>query len=1030
MVSTLPVSSTMSQVSTPSAESVRTTDRTSMIVPGSTVIVRDEQWLVTSTAQTEDGLRVDVQGLSELVRDTTASFYAALDEITPFNPRDARLRADDSPKYRQSRVWLEAMMRQIPVPLEQDTLTVSSEMLLDPLEYQYEAVERALSPENLRPRILLADAVGLGKTAEIGMILSELVRRGRGDRILIVTPKHVLEQTQQEMWVRFALPFVRLDSVGIQRVRQELPASRNPFAYYHRVIVSIDTLKSDRYLSALQRQQWDAVVIDEAHGLSNSATQNNRLARTLSRRTDALILASATPHNGDPHSFAELVRLLDPSAVPADGIIDAKDSRQLADLRRLVVRRHRNTPSVAKVVGTEWAPRAAPVNLTVETSPEEEAVARELQDIWLFPESGRTPYSGQNGSLFGWVLAKAYLSSPAALAETITQRRNRLVRNDAPRPASSTSRVDASALLRCEAPAELEAPFAGPQTEIRALDELARLNDAALSGASGKLLQLTEYLKEIGIGPRSKTRVVVFAERVATLKWLKQQLPALMNMPDKAFEVMHGGLTDEEQQSIVDRFKRSQTDLRVLITGDVASEGVNLHAQCHDLVHFDIPWSLIRIEQRNGRIDRYGQKHSPRIATLLLTPRCDRFSGDLRVLTTVVEKEHQAHEALGDTASLLGKHSVKGEEEAIRDALMKERDLRFSAAGQALEAAEKGDLSAAQAATADVTDSWEALLLSQLEAPETAMSNNTNQAQTDGGTGLFRSPSEYLNTALQAGYANPEERPGDRGQGGGVGLQLPEEDVVELVPPPELRQRLSVLPQSYIKDRKINDGLLLVTSKKLGEDLYARARNSDSLWPTGHYLGPLHPVLDWAGDRLLSRFDRNEIPVMRSDVEMPVVAVVGTLSNVRGQVISRVLATVHFTDPGAEQPLFTTMHESFNELVETLSIASTTNLINPGPVPDEDLRALQHLIPASVDAVLQQMEPLADGMRERARQRVQMWRNRTGDWAVRAGEIVQRGSLLEHRDLVDDEKRLAEMMKPQQNAMVRPLILVVPKEGN
>ena len=95
-------------------------------------------------------------------------------------------------------------------------------------------MRQALDPQNLRPRILLADAVGLGKTLEIGMMLSELVRRGRGERILVVTPRHVLEQMQFELWTRFALPLVRLDSVGIQRIRQQLPASRNPFAYFKR----------------------------------------------------------------------------------------------------------------------------------------------------------------------------------------------------------------------------------------------------------------------------------------------------------------------------------------------------------------------------------------------------------------------------------------------------------------------------------------------------------------------------------------------------------------------------------------------------------------------------------------------------------------------------------------------------------------------------------------------------------------------------------------------------------------------------
>src|SRR5699024_9553823 len=85
--------------------------------------------------------------------------------------------------------------------------------------------------------------------------------------------------------------------------------------------------------------------------------------------------------------------------------------------------------------------------------------------------------------------------------------------------------------------------------------------------------------------------------------------------------------------------------IRVLVTGDLASEGVNLHSQCHELVHFDIPWSLIRIEQRNGRIDRYGQTQRPQITTLVLQPDSERFSGDIRVLKKLIEKENEAHTA-------------------------------------------------------------------------------------------------------------------------------------------------------------------------------------------------------------------------------------------------------------------------------------------------------------------------------------------------------------------------------------------------
>ena len=271
------------------------------------------------------------QGLSELVRDTAASFYEGLekDNIQVLDLARAAVVADDSHYYRRSRLWLEAALRKTAVPLDGIAVTVSAGMLADPLGYQRTAVRAAFDPANLRTRILLADAVGLGKTLEIGMILAELIRRGRGERILIVTPRHVLEQMQHEMWSRFAIPFVRLDSQGIQRVRQKLPATRNPFSYYKRVIISIDTLKSDRYLAYVQSHGWDAVVIDESHNLTNTATQNNRLARALAAKTDALILID---RYGQRHPPQITTLLLDPDteAFPGD----------LRVLSRLIAKEH------------------------------------------------------------------------------------------------------------------------------------------------------------------------------------------------------------------------------------------------------------------------------------------------------------------------------------------------------------------------------------------------------------------------------------------------------------------------------------------------------------------------------------------------------------------------------------------------------------------------------------------------------------------------------------------------------------------
>src|SRR5690625_344693 len=540
--------------------------------PGSIVVVRDEEWHVNTMDSIPGGWLLHVTGVSGLVKDQEATFSTTIDQVETLDPINAQVVPDESAQFRDSRLWLEATVRRTAIPITEPNLTISPHSLVDALPYQERAVQQALSPENLRPRILLADAVGLGKTIEIGMILSELVRRGRGDRILIVTPKHVLEQMQFEMWTRFALPFIRLDSTGIQRIRQELPAGRNPFTFYKRVIISIDTLKSDQYIPHLRSQRWDAVVIDESHNVTNTATQNHRLADLLARNTEALILASATPHNGKTESFAELIRMLEPSAVSPSGDLD----KNL--LKRLVIRRHRHSPEVAQVVGADWAERLPPDNREVPASAQENAIATELEHIWLWPESSKAP---SRNRLFPWTLAKAFLSSPKALAETI---------------ASRLSRLSTDPDLAHDA-----------ETERQALLRLQDLNAAALAGNSAKLTALVDRLKEIGVGRRSPERAVVFAERVPTLHWVRENLMERLKLKADQVAILHGGLSDIEQQAVVESFKLESSPIRVLVTGDVASEGVNLHAQCHNLIHFDIPWSLIRIEQRNGRIDRYGQ---------------------------------------------------------------------------------------------------------------------------------------------------------------------------------------------------------------------------------------------------------------------------------------------------------------------------------------------------------------------------------------------------------------------------------------
>lgn len=936
---------------------------------GSIVVVRDETWLVNRAERATDGWFVEVQGLSELVRDTEAIFSTALDDIEVLDPAAAEVVADDSPGHRRARLWLESTLRRTAVPVDDPNLTVARQGLADPLDYQLKAVTQALSRDNLRPRILLADAVGLGKTLEIGMILSELVRRGRGERILVVTPRHVLEQMQFELWTRFALPFVRLDSVGIQRIRQKLPANRNPFSFFKRVIVSIDTLKSDAYLSRLEKQHWDAVVIDESHNVTNSSSQNNRLARILSTRSDALVLASATPHNGKAESFAELISMLEPSAVRPDGTL-VED-----EVRRLVIRRHRHSPDVAAVVGGKWPERHDPRNILVPASAAENALADELDTVWLHPESGRSPYSGANAKLFPWTLAKAFLSSPAAFEASVDQRFKRITGDT----------VEAG-------------------RERRALERLRELNRDCVESGSAKYAALVDHLGGIGVRPGASERVVVFAERVATLTWLREDLMSDLGFSPDEVVVLHGGLSDVDQQEVVESFKQESSPIRVLVTGDVASEGVNLHLQCHHLVHFDIPWSLIRIEQRNGRIDRYGQRHRPVITTLLLDPTSESFAGDVRILERLVQKEHEAHKALGDSASLMGKHDVAAEEEAIRQVLAGERDLDDTVRTPE-QVAQGGDLDALMA------------LFAVADAPIAHQAERASEAPS--GSGLYPDRVAFLTDALDEALETPASPPPN-----GVGWRIhPGHAVAEFNPPPDLCQRLDVLPQSYLRERRVTESMKLATSADRGRRAIddARGAGSTSLWPEAHFLAPLHPALDWAADRALGALGRNQIFAVEGPVEHMSVLTHAALMNARGQIVTSSFAVVSFPSP--TNLTFSPVENFADASAALAALGITGSLVNRGRTPD--VKALRRHVAPAVAAARASLDMTLDAVEAEVTARVERWAARTDTWDELALGLTQSAGLRDRRSRVEVERDVALSLRPDQRT-VRPLLVVFP----
>ncbi|WP_372024381.1 SNF2-related protein [Rhodococcus sp. NyZ502] len=927
------------------------------IAAGERVVVRDEEWLVRAVRNTKsDGARVEVTGVSELVRDQDAVFFGALDKIDRLNPRDGKLVIDESAGFRRSRLWLESVRRGSPVPTSDTRIAVGDRALLDRMDYQLRPAAQAL--QNLRPRILIGDAVGLGKTLEIGILLSELIRRGRGERILVVTPRAVLEQFQHELWTRFAIPLVRLDSNGIQKVKQTLPSSRNPFSYYKRVIVSIDTLKNPaKYKHHLKDQQWDAVVIDECHNLINRTSQNNELARLLAAQTDALILASATPHNGESKSFAELINLLDSTAI-AD-----REEYTAKDIEHLYVRRHRNSPDVKLDVAHRWKQRRTPRVIEVVPNAAEVAVLRELEDVWLHP-AGDSVVTGQGRQLFPWTLFKAFLSSPKALRASVGRRLKSL---------DSASSPEAKALVR--------------------LDVLAEEADQQ---GSSKLKSLVEHLKSVGVGKGSTTRVVVFSERIDTLTWLGVEVSKALKLPVKAVQVLHAGLPDEKVQSVVEGFGQANSEIRVLLASDMASEGLNLHKECHQLVHYDLPWSFIRIQQRNGRIDRYGQMHEPQIAALALTSDSDDVPSDLRVVTKLLLKEHEANLALGDAGVLLDVHDADIEEKTVIQAIREGKDLD------------------------DVVPEPTPAALNPFAQLQVTAGSHTGDPTPERAPqrSLFQDDDNFLADALKDVASEP----------GGHGLDIARDEDTDMIafnPPADLVPRFRDLPSEYLVEQKIVDRLRVSGSVEFAEGRLDKARKStDSAWPDVHFLAPVHPVLDWAADRSVSRFGRNEIPVLSGAVSEPVFLTQAVWSNAKGKP-----AIAHW---GAVRGL--PDNPEVGDFDETLDQAGIREGAANAGFGDVDLEVLQAMVSAAVDAATEHLRDRRDDFEADLLRRIDEYRKSLKGWEQTVLEIVtdsgrRTGSKLEISETIDESSALIDSLAASGDPFVRVVAVIVPKAG-
>ncbi len=482
-----------------------------------------------------------------------------------------------------------------------------------------------------RPSLLVADDVGLGKTIEAGLAMLELMARGRASRVLIVTPPGLLDQWQEELREKFRLEFTVIDNAaGLSRVQTDLPAGVNPWDALPRVITSIDFLKKETVRNRALRKRWDLVVVDEAHSLAESGTPDNpyrtqrtRLGSALRDASRGLLLLTATPHNGYSHSFRSLIELVEPTLAALGGSQDDVRRRiETARIRRMKAQiRRRRSDGTEEDVFPRRTVRGIPVTALAD---DEKELLHKVASYCS--RTARGAADTEDAELVGFamqIVKKRALSSRAALAKTLDHRLEALRKEEArEEPPDRSELRDLQADLPLgETAAERTARrilrSAIPRDEKRRKSEIRALN--AIRRLLGKLPEedpkiealLAEIRQAFGEDPAEK--IIVFTEYRDTLEAIQARLdadPALV----ARYVILRGGLSRGQRRARQEAFELPAT--RLLLATDAASEGLNLQRQCRRVIHFELPWNPNRLEQRNGRVDRYGQTRNPIIRYL------------------------------------------------------------------------------------------------------------------------------------------------------------------------------------------------------------------------------------------------------------------------------------------------------------------------------------------------------------------------------------------------------------------------------
>ena len=541
--------------------------------------------------------------------------------------------------------------------------------------YQLQPLLQALRMP--RVNLLIADDVGLGKTIEAGLILTELLLRRRIRRVLVLTPASLRTQWRDELLDKFALRFEIVDRRATERLRRQLGMDANPWRSFNRIVASYHYLRQpdvrEQFLAACRTPEgsphlpWDLLIVDECHHLMPSPFgEDSELCRTLglvAPQFEHRLFLSATPHNGHTQSFTGLLEMLDPVRFSrASEMTPAMRER----VPQVVVRRLKRDVDAAAPT-PRFSRRHPPRALQLAENSMETALAEAFDAFRTAIRDvvRQQPKQARRAGFFAVeILGKRLLSCPTAFAESWRRARQGLREKDA---ASTTAFNAAERAYRQETGDDREteqreataATVAGAwlkrlasdlQSEIRQIDDAIAALGFDLDGAptteqtpraDARFEALIELIERL-LGVENDERLIVFTEYKTTLDYLVRRVRE--NYPPEHILTLFGagGMDEADREQVKAAFNDPASPVRLLIATDAASEGLNLHRTARYLLHYDCPWNPSRLEQRNGRIDRYGQGRDVTVHHFVSDSQ-----PDLRFLDHVVRKAHEIREDLG-----------------------------------------------------------------------------------------------------------------------------------------------------------------------------------------------------------------------------------------------------------------------------------------------------------------------------------------------------------------------------------------------